>query len=283
MSYRNWLPHAPLGVGLVVALALLGVALANHQHNAETAYQTARQEYEQSKRIVTADAAAQRPYTGDKSYREEWRAERDLEAQRLMAWWSRIAGVATCIGVLLLAATLWETTRTTIAAADAVQATKDSVEVARTTAERQLRAYVFPISVRLLDFAIGSAPRAEITIKNTGQTPAYDCTVIASIYRIGLPLVGAFPNPDVPTRMSAGSVGPGMERHPKPSLTKALSEDDHTAVREGKEAIFVFGRVNYVDAFGKPRFTNFRYEFGRENARRNDGSLHVCVAGNESN
>lgn len=283
MSFSHWRAYAPLGVGLGVVVLLTMAALTNHQRYAEAAYQTARQEYEQSKRIVTADATAQRPYTGDKSYREEWRAERDLEAQRLMAWWSRIGGLATCIGILLLATTLWETTRTTIAAAEAAQATKDSVEVARSTAERQLRAYVFPISASMLDFAIGSIPRADITIKNTGQTPAYDCTVIACIYRIGLPIVGAFPAPEVPTRMSGGSLGPGMERHPKPALNKPLCEADHTEIMDGRDSIFVFGRINYTDAFGEPRFANFRYEFGRQNARRNDGGMHVCAEGNESN
>ena len=75
----------------------LGVmALSNYQRKADHAYQAARQEYEHSKRILTAEAAAHSKYTGDKSYREEWRSERDLEAQEAMAdssFWSSVAAL----------------------------------------------------------------------------------------------------------------------------------------------------------------------------------------------
>ena len=125
----------PIGVIVIVAATLASLALVKHEQKADSAYQAARQEYEQSKQVVPEDAAAHRPYTADKPYREEWRAEQDLEAQRSMAWWGRVSSIATCIGVLLLFATLWETFRTTAAAMEAATAAKRQSDNAETRAE----------------------------------------------------------------------------------------------------------------------------------------------------
>ena len=97
---------------------LIVAALINHHHEAERAYHTAKQEYEESKRIKPMGAAGSKsPYTDPKAYRDEWRSERDLEAQWEMAKWAGWGAIATIVGIVILAATLWETSRAAQAAA----------------------------------------------------------------------------------------------------------------------------------------------------------------------
>lgn len=80
MSFRDWLPSPPIEVLIGVAVMLGGSAQIAHENEANRAYEASRKQYEQSKLTIPPDVTANRPYTGDKSYREEWRAERQLEA-----------------------------------------------------------------------------------------------------------------------------------------------------------------------------------------------------------
>ncbi len=168
MSYRDWLPNPPLGVLTAVVVDLTGTALFNYEKHAQSTYQTARQEYEKSKRVVTEGTPAQGQHADPKAYRQEWRAEHDLEAQRLMAWWSRVAGIAASVGVALLAATLWETARTSAAAADAARAARDAVDVAVDVE----RPHVIITEIDPVFKADGSLATVKWTVRNVGRLPA---------------------------------------------------------------------------------------------------------------
>ena len=118
-------------------MVLGAVALANYQRKANDDFQVARQEYERSKRIVTAEAATQSRQTGDRSYREEWRSERDLEAQQDMARWAMLmffasaaSVVVTIVGLLLI----WRTLHHTRRAADYARAMVDETRVSSQSA-----------------------------------------------------------------------------------------------------------------------------------------------------
>ena len=62
------------------------------------------------------------------------------------------------------------------------------------TAERQLRAYIFPRHTKLIDF--NSNPLVQIIFKNSGQTPAYDTALWATV------AVAAYPLENEPERPS---------------------------------------------------------------------------------
>ena len=244
-------------------------ALINHERNASTAYETARHEYEQSKRIVTAETATQRQHIGEKSYREEWRAERDLEAQRLMAWWSRIAGIATCIGVALLAATLWETTRTTIAAAEAADAAKLSAEIS----ERALLATQRPIVAieRFDNFATAANDRViawtfRAYIKNTGNSEAINFRNHINLTIRNDDLPDNFTYPDIAsTRPAAGSVITAKQEN---QFLSFVIEIDHAlAIYRGDRRMFFYGWLEYDDVFEgtKRHRTEFCYKIGFPN------------------
>lgn len=266
MSDRNWLAKAPFGVGLIVVLALSFVAQTNYQRKAEATYAAAREEYEHSKQIMTENAIAPRPYTGDKSYREEWRAEHDLEAQRSMSDWSYWTMLATWFGVVLLGATLWETTRTTLAAGDAATAAKDAVAQAQSTAMQQLSAYVTLIGaavelVNIRDHGLGF--RISVTLRNSGQTPAYNFSTWIGVPLIDQPEALPFTEPLALAERNGTSItGPGADAHLVQVV--AASEAQIAALRARTQKLFVWGGADYTDIFGRRRFFVFRCVNGEE-------------------
>jgi hypothetical protein len=124
---------------------------------------------------VTGDTAAQGQYGDPKTYRDEWRAEHDLDAQRLMAWWTRIAAIAAGVGVVLLAGTLWEATRTAIAAAGAAAQSRRSADIAEQALRGLERPYLF-VEISGTGFLRTTStlhkPRMYYSITNYGKLPA---------------------------------------------------------------------------------------------------------------
>ncbi len=148
--------------------------------------------------------------------------------------------------------------------------------------ERQLRAYI-NVST---EAAYGDDKGAFlITIKftNRGQTPAYDTKIKSEWNSEGFETADNISFGETPSR---GTIGPNE------SGTRVFTTKDNQApgahltphecrqIRSGELPLWVYGSVHYTDAFGKDRFTNFRYKFrgGGDTA-----GLMVCEEGNESN
>jgi hypothetical protein len=105
---------------------------------------------------------------------EGQRNESDLEAQRIMAAWTRTIGIATIVGMtfgIFGLSLIFVTFRETRRAADAGF---EANEIARTSSERQLRPYIGLESGGLEYSAFGAWPTVRVFLKNFGQTPAYD-------------------------------------------------------------------------------------------------------------
>jgi hypothetical protein len=89
MSRSDRREYTPLVLAALAALLFIFAGLANQNQNTRRADRAATQEYEQTKGVVPMGASPQGQYTDPKAYREEWRAERDLNAQRDMAFWAK--------------------------------------------------------------------------------------------------------------------------------------------------------------------------------------------------
>jgi hypothetical protein len=154
-------------IGAFAAILFIFGALVPNP-NATGNENRARQAYEKTKR-VGADFLT--PYRHDekpKTYREEWRAERDLYAQRSMARSTYWMMWATIIGVVLLAGTLYEANRTAEAAIVATEQTKRGVEAT-------LRPYisVHELKIRFRpDEEHWTCVSGKFLVSNRGQTPA---------------------------------------------------------------------------------------------------------------
>lgn len=187
-------------------------------------------------------------------------------------WWHefRTDPIATFTGLMFFAtALLWWSTR-------------GLVKGAERTAERQLRAYVFVDAASISGLDDSDKVAAVISIKNTGQTPAARLMHLGGMALTAYPPAEDFPfhpsGQGVP--QSRGSLGPGM-RQGKFNVGEALGSDQKRGLQDGAMAIYVFGRIDYEDAFGKPRFTSYRFMVGG-NAGVHGENLSQCEEGNDA-
>ncbi len=148
------------------------------------------------------------------------------------------------------------------AARQSADATRNSVKLAEKTAERQLRAYVFLDSEKIIEklrVAAGEEPSFLLRVKNFGLTPAYNFVVVRAT-AIGpwppdadLPMASAQESTQV---LPPGEISYWGSSPDTPGGGKVTAEEfaDMTA---GRRRFYIFGRITYVDAFDKPRYTNF--------------------------
>jgi hypothetical protein len=156
---------------------------------------------------------------------------------------------------------------------------------------RQLRAYVLPENSGILEGttlvppqpAKANVPGVGMLIKNGGQTPAYNVISVAKIAVI--PVVNentALPLPPMvqqfPLTLGAGS-----------TFSKALWFDRPLTVQEisdigiGIQAIYLFGRIEYRDAFKKRHFANFRLHYMGQFPPHPTAYFNFSQRGNDAN
>jgi hypothetical protein len=155
---------------------------------------------------------------------------------------------------------------------------------------RQLRAYVFLESSSLTDGAtleppndaFVNVPGCIMQFRNSGQTPAYQVVTWAAIDVIEpinqnklivpkLLIVG-------PGYLGANGTMPKMVR-----LPRVLTEEEIDDIRAGRREIYVYGRIEYRDAFKRKRFSNFRLHYGGQYPPGKGFVMFICDNGNETN
>mgnify|MGYP006909091071 CR=1 FL=1 len=208
------------------------------------------------------------------------RAIDDLAAQQgmnaatqRMADYSFWSTVFVGIGTILLVGTLLLTLQANKAARAAVKVTRD-------IGNHQLRAYLGVLDASITPLRSGTHPlRAKITIKNFGQTPAHNVTHLHAVN------VRPFPNSE---DFELVSSGPQSRSVLEPGAVvesvlvgESLTIDEEDAVRDGRMAIYAYGEIEFVDAFGAKRISKYRLMQGGDVGIRN-GLLSTCGEGNES-
>jgi hypothetical protein len=134
-------------------------------------------------------------------------------------------------------------------------AAEAQIVVARDTAERQLRAYIgFDWSNILLNNPADGQMTAWVRLKNFGATPAYKLKFWMKFSRLALSAdpfseAGNFNDPSSVLEPT-GTINS--------SATLPNPADQLQQVIDGKVALFVWGRAEYVDAFGKHHFFSFK-------------------------
>lgn len=173
-------------------------------------------------------------------------------------------------GVLLLLITVGLTLRATNAAVTANT-------IARETAQQELRAYVnIDIAVLELPMSGKSYFSVQTNIKNFGQTPAYQM-----VYRIGRKLAPPTET-DFPIdalKPSASHTLPPAQVFGNEKPVDGMDEERFLEYQKEEKAVFICGRIDYVDAFGANHFTTFRmvHQFGIIK------NFSFCQEGNDSN
>jgi hypothetical protein len=135
------------------------------------------------------------------------------------------------------------------------------VKSAERTAQKQLRAYVLPFgAIEMEDARIGSVISANITLKNTGQTPAHKTRVWGGAIYVPHPVPADFhdlpPTDDV---LKPNFVlGPGGEHRAVCGTAAPLSREQLQGLKSGTHIILLVGGAIYEDAFGVEQRMGFR-------------------------
>lgn len=100
---------------------------------------------------------------------------------------------------------------------------------------------------------------AQVPIKNYGKTPAYEISV-----SMNMECGDALPA-DAPERAAGpmGHLGPGADLTVVTELGRPLTVPELNAITRRDRHLFVYGRIRYVDAFGRERCTKFGLETGK--------------------
>jgi hypothetical protein len=126
------------------------------------------------------------------------------------------------------------------------------------TAKMQLRAYVFIDSFDVVEYLIGAPPVVRLIVKNFGQTPAYEAVYVSDI-SFGKEFVA---NPIMWTgkQKTRAAIGPGASVRHLVTGTTPLDEDTAREHQAGHVSMFIYGMIQYRDAFNKTRATPFRLQ-----------------------
>ncbi len=189
---------------------------------------------------------------------EHERAEKDLIAQTEMALWALGMLVVSTLMMFVSALGVWWIRETLAETRNAVKAADDAVTVTRKIGESQLRAYCSVDSATLEQGNPDSGGDGyrkiytQITIKNYGQTPAYDARgwIACNSYSRKEGKIRKLRREQPQNTLP---LGPGATFLLKTPLV--IRNEGEL----GDEQIFVIGFWRYKDCFGSARLTKIRY------------------------
>jgi hypothetical protein len=218
----------------------------------------------------TLNCAGQEKRGDAQEDRRNEREESDLIAQRDAAnaaadsaWWSRAQFWASLAAIFGLVWTLIETRR---------------------IGQAQTRAYINVVSGIVSNFGADKVPIITIHIKNGGVTPARNVDT-ATIGHCGdiKDIIPKISFDGLPVHNSDIGAGEGNTLQVSPD--GALKQSHIDKINVGTGAIWGYGRVTYVDVFGKRHFTNFCLIFCRHdtvNGVHPDGRMANYHEGNSA-
>ena len=282
MSFRDWLPNPPIGVGLAVALLFVLAGLQNHSNNSKHADARAKQQDQYSAQQALQARVApvirnEAPVADPNPDREEWRKEQDLQAQKNMALWAFWMFIASALSVGVTAIGVVYVRRTLQANLAAVAAANRTADEAREVGQAQVRAYLY---------CEGATYRItpqffflEMCIQNAGQSPARSCRIKSQL-SVQTAVYGADGVPHfnyVHTEDEEG-IGPPIPvgspgRIVKIWLHGEVGADAYASLSEGEASFDVSCSLKWKDVFGEElSLTFFLYREGNDGIDPNDNA-----------
>jgi len=211
------------------------------------------------------EAEADRREHDAEDLKAQERAAAATENQISPAW---AAAIFAFVGTLLIFFTFMETRRVSRA---------------------ELRAYVCVESISVTPGTARGTPAefrkkiaCHIVIKNSGQTPAYEVRHWAAIDFLPPSEEEKLEVPPL-ERVHMSTMPPGGVNTSNRFLLKSLTPEDGKALKKNEMALFIWGRVEYLDAFGRPRFTNYKVVGKGRWPLPQNGTPLFCLSGNDSN
>ncbi|MBB4368039.1 hypothetical protein GGD63_000808 [Bradyrhizobium sp. cir1] len=205
--------------------------------------------------VYTAKHAGEERHCAEPKVWKEWgsfavcRSWEWIDAERIIAIWTVILGIATCA----LGIATWRLWRST----------EQLVRGAEDTSERQLRAYLSASPFWIFKFDKNTPIAVKFKIANHGATPAHDMSSISTVHVWPYPLPGDWPiepPPPVGETWSKSTVYSDTPAIGQATMGRALSlEEIRDLVQDGAtKRVYVLGVVRYYDIFKKKiRTTRF--------------------------
>jgi hypothetical protein len=185
------------GLAILAALAFVGLRQLQSYSDGLEQYAAYRSdihrqnaEYRIKRVCPTAPSQVECVDQTRQAKRENQRAEQDLAAQKVTAWWTQVMGVAALIGMGLSAVGVWLVKTTFDETRKANEHSEAALNHAKNMAVLELRPYV---AVEKIEFAgyndLMVYPDVVIAIKNFGSTPANDFEIEAG-WALAEPVTG---------------------------------------------------------------------------------------------
>lgn len=232
-----------------------------------------------------------RRYHSDDDLCAQWKAADSASDAAQWAWWQTILSALGIVGLLF---SLYYTRKAVLAAEDATRdadaalaiaernakAASELVAVSEKTASMQLRAYLAVQKIEPVDVPKTSFFAVRVHISNDGQTPAKTTAVSDASY------IGPFPQFDPRQSGPAQTVHIHFPPVLNPGcsaviLTAGMEDADYDKFRNSgdDEALYIYGRVEYVDAFAANHWLEYCYRLTWSTRNLPEGCC-ICMAGN---
>jgi hypothetical protein len=156
--------------------------------------------------------------------------------------------------------------------------------MAKEAARNQLRAHIVVTPDQLPTLEAGQQPRIRGSYYNIGRTPAYDEGATSHILIAEYPLSHKLTFEDCDKEKRAikrkNKWFVGNVPHPDTVREESFTDREIEAVKEGRQAVYYYGRVCYADIFGESHRTDFCLVWKWKAGRFSPGLY--CEQGNSS-
>lgn len=140
---------------------------------------------------------------------------------------------------------------------DTLRETKRTADIADEHGRRQMRAYISATPAYLFSFGVGQRIEIKFTVQNHGQTPGHDTKHGATVFIERYPLPRTFQVPDFNASSTPYTAHPTQATDGNVVGPIACTAQDIADLIHQTKRIYVIGRIEYRDAFGEQRWTNF--------------------------
>lgn len=264
MSFSNWSRYvtivvlqcaalffiAQVGLGVWHQYELSRDAYRQYQHATKSDQDKAADEIASNCSVVTQVNPALRDCLREAvlAYQKKNNTNQDLEAQKDMAYWAFVTALVGGFGLLISVGGLYLLFQS-------LRQTRQAITNDRAIGEAQVRAYLTVESPEQHspDIQPDRPISAELKIKNTGQSPAYNMRYIAALMPLQYPLAddqGDLLEPDPDSIQQGVTVGANADTRIDAELIKPLSAQDIISIKsEGPLRLFAVVIVTYFDVF----------------------------------
>jgi hypothetical protein len=155
---------------------------------------------------------------------------------------------------------------------------------------RQLRAYVFPEEVGIIDGTMLNPPNpihfnkpgVVLSFPNSGQTPAYHVVSWAQIEVIEPKDENSLTVPRL-KRIFERPIGANGKMPKAIWFGRVLSPAEIADIGTGKKVIYLHGRLEYRDAFKRKRYSNYRLAYAGKFPPPPNVGMSFTQSGNSAN